>query len=158
MMSMQLISFCAKNGIHVSAYSPLGSPDQFSAEGLNRKSSGAGPMSHPSTLRVAALMQKHPAQVLLRWGVQRGTSVLPKSVHESRLRENLEAVEWSLPIGMMELMSKFKEQYRLMPGAFHVGPKKVYDTLTDLWDEDVGWAVGRPFERPIGFRFGDGHD
>ncbi|KAK3339127.1 hypothetical protein B0H65DRAFT_551869 [Neurospora tetraspora] len=51
-----------------------------------------GPLEDPT---VKALADKHgttPAAVLLKWAVQRGTSVVPKSFDAERIRENLEAV------------------------------------------------------------------
>ncbi|CDS12732.1 hypothetical protein LRAMOSA04916 [Lichtheimia ramosa] len=78
----ELLDFCAKKGIHVTAYSPLGSTDS--------------PLMKDE--QVAAIAKKYdasPAQVLLSWGIQRGTSVIPKSVTESRIISNFKDVELS---------------------------------------------------------------
>merc|ERR1712127_902832 len=76
-----LLAACAALGTHVTAYSPLGSPDSSSMIGHG----GGAVMKHPVVMRVAKEAGKTPAQVLIRWAVQRGTSVVPKSVTPSRI-------------------------------------------------------------------------
>jgi hypothetical protein len=78
-----LLGWCRGQGIHVTAYSPLGSPD--SASMLHRTST-ATPMRDPVVQQVAQRLGRSPAQVLVRWAIQRGTSVLPKSVHAQRIK------------------------------------------------------------------------
>jgi diketogulonate reductase-like aldo/keto reductase len=53
-------------------------------------------------------------QVLIRWALQRGTSVLPKSVHPDRLRANLDVLEWSIPKEDFERLSSFPHQQRMV--------------------------------------------
>lgn len=67
-------ALCERHGIAVEAYSPL--------------TKGAR-LSHPEVERVARSVHATPAQVLLRWGLQRGLVVLPKASHPMRLAENL---------------------------------------------------------------------
>lgn len=55
---------------------------------------------------VAEKLGKTPAQVALRWGIQMGHSVLPKSTTEARIKQNFELFDWSIP---EELMAKFSE-------------------------------------------------
>lgn len=55
---------------------------------------------------VAEKLGKTPAQVALRWGVQMGHSVLPKSTNEARIKENLDLFDWSIP---EDLFAKFSE-------------------------------------------------
>ncbi|KAI8983015.1 NADP-dependent oxidoreductase domain-containing protein [Pilobolus umbonatus] len=76
----ELIDFCTQHTIHVTAYSPLGSGD------FN--------LLNESVL--ADIAQKYnvtPAQVLLAWGLQRGYSVLPKSVTASRIVSNFNVIQ-----------------------------------------------------------------
>ena len=63
---------------------------------------------------VAEKLQKTPAQVALRWGIQMGHSVLPKSANESRIKENIDILDWSIP---EDLMAKFSEIKQACPNV-----------------------------------------
>ena len=63
-------------------------------------------LKNPILLSVAEKLGKTPAQVALRWGLQMGHSVLPKSTNEARIKENLDVFGWSIP---EDLFSKFSE-------------------------------------------------
>jgi diketogulonate reductase-like aldo/keto reductase len=94
-----LVEWCASEGIHFTAYAPLGSPD--SASMLSRRSAGPELMMHPTVVEVARRTGRDVGQVLLRWALQRrpGCSVLPKSVTPSRITSNLTGVRGlDLPI------------------------------------------------------------
>ncbi|KNE60691.1 hypothetical protein AMAG_06054 [Allomyces macrogynus ATCC 38327] len=79
-----LVEFCARHGIAVVAYSPLGSPGSIFKDDTT-----------PVLLRdpvVTAIAAKHavePAQILLSWSIQRGIKVIPKSTNPARLLTNL---------------------------------------------------------------------
>jgi diketogulonate reductase-like aldo/keto reductase len=60
-------------------------------------------------LSVAEKLQKTPAQVTLRWGIQMGNSVLPKSANEVRIKENIDIFGWSIPKDLMAKFSKIKQ-------------------------------------------------
>lgn len=81
------------------AYSPLGSPGTTWIKDSNV-------LTHPVVIMVAEKLGKTPAQVALRWGIQMGHSVLPKSTTEARIKQNFELFDWSIP---EELMAKFSE-------------------------------------------------
>ncbi|XP_018626897.1 aldo-keto reductase family 4 member C10-like isoform X3 [Nicotiana tomentosiformis] len=111
------------------AYSPLGSP------GTTWLKSDV--LKQPAVISVAEKLGKTPAQVCLRWGIQIGQSVLPKSTHEARIKENLDVLDWSIPD---DLFAKFSEipQARLLRGTSFAhetyGP---YRTLEELWDGEL---------------------
>ncbi|CAK9151439.1 unnamed protein product [Ilex paraguariensis] len=126
----KLREFCNSKGVHLSGWSPLGSPGTWIK--------GKGDvLNHPVVTLVAKEMGKTPAQVALRWGLQMGHSVLPKSTHEARIRENFDVFDWSIPD---DLFTKFSEieQKRLVRGEYFVhrtlGPFK---TVEDLWDGEI---------------------
>jgi diketogulonate reductase-like aldo/keto reductase len=96
-----LVEWCASEGIHFTAYAPLGSPD--SASMLSRRSAGPELMTHPTVVEVARRTGHDVGQVLLRWALQRrpGCSVLPKSVTPSRITSNLTGVRASVLPGRL---------------------------------------------------------
>ncbi|KAL0919650.1 hypothetical protein M5K25_011761 [Dendrobium thyrsiflorum] len=118
----KLHSFCQSTGIHTSAYAPLARSTKV--------------LGHPIVNMVAEKLGKTPAQVILQWGLQSGHSVLPKSVNETRITENIELFDWSIPD---DLFAKFSEieQERLILGEFAVHPQSVYKSLEELWDDDI---------------------
>ncbi|KAM7526387.1 hypothetical protein LguiA_016289 [Lonicera macranthoides] len=125
----KLQEFCKSKGVHLSGYSPLGSP------GTTWLKSDV--LKHPVLNMVAEKVGKTPAQVALRWGLQMGHSVLPKSTHEARIKENFDVFGWSIPD---ELFSKFSEfqQARLLRGAsFAHETLGQYKTVEELWDGEI---------------------
>lgn len=88
----------------VQAYSPLGSAGNSSMlQSVKSQEPGLPTvMQAPLIHEIASKLNKTPAQILLRWGIQRGTVVLAKSVNEQRIRANLDIVSWSIPEEDME--------------------------------------------------------
>lgn len=89
------------------AYSPLGSPGTWLKGEI---------LKEPILLEIAEKLNKSPAQVALRWGIQSGHSILPKSVNESRIKENLNLFDWHIP---QELFSKFAGIYQVSVFAYY---------------------------------------
>jgi diketogulonate reductase-like aldo/keto reductase len=58
---------------------------------------------------VAEKLGKTPAQVALRWGLQKGHSVLPKSTHEAWIKENFDVFTWSIPEDLIDQFSKIEQ-------------------------------------------------
>ena len=77
-----LLEFCRRNGIHMTAYSPLGSPDR--PDSL-KASDEPVLMADPTVVEIANRHGVSPAQVLIAWAIHRGTAVIPKSVNPSVL-------------------------------------------------------------------------
>ncbi|XP_019459620.1 PREDICTED: aldo-keto reductase family 4 member C9-like [Lupinus angustifolius] len=123
----KLRAFCESKGIHLSAYSPLGSPGNLKSDILQ----------NPVITEVAEKLGKSPAQVALRWGLQTGYSVLPKSTNEARIKENFDVFNWSIP---EDLIAKFSEikQGRLLKGTEFVNETcGFYKTIEELWDGEL---------------------
>ena len=53
------------------------------------------------------------AQVALRWGLQMSHSVLPKSKNETRIKENLDVFNWSIPKDLLAELSKIEQATRI---------------------------------------------
>ncbi|CAM0955223.1 unnamed protein product [Alopecurus aequalis] len=126
---MKLRELCKSKGVHLSAYSPLGKPG-------SPGTMGKGFLGNPIVVSVAEKLQKTPAQVAIRWGLQMGQSVLPKSTNETRMRENLSVFGWSIP---EDLMAKFSEiqQVKTLRAEFVVHPQGIYKTVEDFWDGEI---------------------
>ncbi|EEF32517.1 NADPH-dependent aldo-keto reductase, chloroplastic isoform X2 [Ricinus communis] len=123
-----LHNFCKSTGVHLSAYSPLGSPGSWVKGEI---------LKEPLLVEIADKLNKSPAQVALRWGIQSGHSVLPKSVNESRIKQNLSLFDWCIP---PELFSKLSEihQQRLLRGDFAIHKThSPYKSLEELWDGEI---------------------
>ncbi|KAE8684974.1 Aldose reductase [Hibiscus syriacus] len=101
----KMLEFCKNNSIHVTAYSPLGS------------SEGGRDLIHDETVeRVAKKVNKSPGQVLVRWGMQRGTSVIPKSSNPERIKENIKVFDWQLPDDDFQALCNIPQQKRVLDG------------------------------------------
>ena len=75
--------------------------------------------THDSIAMIAAAHSKTPAQVLLRWGLQSGTSVIPKTSKAERLAENLDVFDFSLSDNEMESIATLDRNQRFNdPGVF----------------------------------------
>ncbi|ESW06062.1 hypothetical protein PHAVU_010G016800 [Phaseolus vulgaris] len=121
----KLHAFCESKGIHISGYSPLGSPEFLKSDILK----------NPVVVEIAEKLGKTPAQVALRWGLQSGHSVLPKSTNESRIIGNFDVFDWCIP---EELIAKFSEikQDRLLKATFFTDETYgAYKTIEELWDD-----------------------
>lgn len=109
--SPKLLDYLTEKGIHASAYSPLGSTDS--------------PLYNNDTiLSIAKAKGKTPQQVLLVWGLQRGVSVLPKSVTKERIDANFELDGWSLTDEEMTQLSSIKDRFKVCGDAWL--PVKVF--------------------------------
>jgi diketogulonate reductase-like aldo/keto reductase len=87
-------ALCARHGIVVEAYSPL-------THGLR--------LNEPAVARIASEVGRSPAQVLLRWGLQHGLVVLPKSSEPARLRENAAVFDFTLDAAAMASLDALEE-------------------------------------------------
>lgn len=84
-----LLDFCASRGIVLEAYSPL---------------ERGKVVQHPVVLDVARRVQRSPAQVALRWALQHGAIVIPKSGRRERIRENAALFDFELGPEEMRLL------------------------------------------------------
>jgi alcohol dehydrogenase (NADP+) len=126
-----MLDFCNKENIVLTAYSPLGStdrPPQF------KDPNEPSLLENPVIIEIAAANGYTPGQVLIRWAIQRGTSVIPKSVNPGRIKQNFEAASITLSENDMKKIAALDNHERLITGAFWHAPKLGY-TKESLWDE-----------------------
>ena len=74
-----------------------------------------GLFENPVLARIGAKYGKTPAQVMLRWHLQRGVVVIPKSTHIERMRENLNVFDFTLTTEDMAAIAALEDQIRTAP-------------------------------------------
>jgi D-xylose reductase len=112
----KLLRFCQEEGIAVTAFSPLGALSYCSI-GMARTDESV--LETSAVREVAARRKRTPAQVVLRWGVQRGTAVIPKTSSPKRLAENLAIFDFQLSDDEMKTISALNCNRRFNdPGDF----------------------------------------
>ncbi len=112
----KLLRYCQQEQIAFTAFSPLGPASYYS---LGMASESDSLLHHPVILAAAEQHQKTAAQVLLRWGIQRGTSVIPKTSSEERMQENLATADFELTEAEMSAISGLDRGQRFNdPGVF----------------------------------------
>ncbi len=126
-----MLDFCRTNGIHITAYSPLGSPDRPAPL---RERNEPVLMKDPTIMQIAEQRNATPAQVLIAWAINRGTSVIPKSVNPERLKENLAAQELILTQEDMQKIAGLDRNRRYVSGTFWALKNSPY-TVHNIWDE-----------------------
>jgi 2,5-diketo-D-gluconate reductase A len=90
----------AQRGIATEAWAPLGQ---------------GALLTHPMISAVAAECRRTPAQVLIRWHIQLGNIVIPKSVNPSRIASNLDVFDFELSANEMATISSLDDGTRLGP-------------------------------------------
>lgn len=112
----KLTRFCKESGIGITAFSPLGAQSYFQ---LNMAEAGESLLENDIIKEIASEHQRSPAQALLRWGIQRGTSVVPKTSNVARLRENIAVHDFELSSQEMASIAGLNRNRRFNdPGDF----------------------------------------
>ena len=102
--------------IAVTAFSPLGSLSYVS---LDMATANDSVLTEPVVMAAAKRSGASAAQVVLRWGIQRGTAVIPKTSNPDRLIENITLSEFSLTGQEMQAISGLNQNRRFNdPGVF----------------------------------------
>ncbi len=112
----KLLRYCQQEGIAFTAFSPLG-PASYYSLGMANPSDSL--LDNPIIQCIGLERRKSAAQVLIRWGIQRGTSVIPKTTDAERMRENLSVFDFNLSDSDMQTISGFNQNRRFNdPGVF----------------------------------------
>lgn len=92
-VNQELIDYChGELRIDVEAYSPLGG-------------TGGSVLSDPRLESISRKVGRSPAQVVLRWHIQRGLVVIPKSTHQERIEQNAQVFDFTLDEDDMKAIS-----------------------------------------------------
>ena len=124
-----LIRTAQSYDIAVTAFSPLGA---LSYVALDMASEAETVLTQPVVLAAAQRAGVTPAQVVLRWGLQRGTAVIPKTSNLQRLLENLALSDFMLSDDEMAAISCLNKNRRFNdPGAFC---EEAFNTFHSIYD------------------------
>jgi diketogulonate reductase-like aldo/keto reductase len=110
----ELIDFCQKLGIVVTAYSPLG---RKGAQGVT------GPSIFDDNLikDLSVKYSRPPAQIILNWGMAHDMVVIPKSVTPTRIKENIGALDFELSAEDLKSIDTLNRDYRyIIPGSWGI--------------------------------------
>uniref|UniRef100_A0A224XEQ6 Putative aldo/keto reductase family protein n=1 Tax=Panstrongylus lignarius TaxID=156445 RepID=A0A224XEQ6_9HEMI len=105
----EMRTFCSQHCIGMTAYAPIGSPglDQYLMKNCLQPACVPPPLNDESVIRIACKYKKTPAQVLLRFLLQSGVAVIPKSILPDRIYKNFDIFDFNLDeCEMAELCGK----------------------------------------------------
>ncbi|MED5800980.1 aldo/keto reductase [Gordonia sp. Z-3] len=88
----ELRDYCKSRGIAVEAWSPLGG----SGAGWGTDSSPNTLLTDPTLSRIGERYGRSAAQVMIRWHLQNGVIAIPKSVHDKRIAQNIDVLDFEL--------------------------------------------------------------
>lgn len=128
----KLVEYCRSKGIQMTAYSPLGSGDRSSSI---KKSDEPSLFENEVVKELADKLQVSSAQILIAFSIHRDIAVIPKSVNEGRIKQNLASLEIQFDKDDLEKLNKIDVRYRFIDGSFFTGPKSPYTQL-DLWENE----------------------
>lgn len=112
----KLIRLAKNYGLAVTAFSPMGASSYVE---LDMSQSDESALLQSVVVSAAEAHTKTPAQIVLRWGVQRGCTIIPKSSKTERLKENLDIFDFQLSDQEMEDIAALNQNRRFNdPGVF----------------------------------------
>ena len=124
----EMLNFCKQHDICLTAYSPLGSKDRIPQMKAP---------DEPSLLEnkvINEIAEKHsvtPAQVLIKWPIDRGTVVIPKSTNPKRIQQNFESLEVKLDEQDHLAIKVLDRHFRYVHGKFFETEDGKYENIFD---------------------------
>ncbi|MFT7288714.1 MAG: D-xylose reductase [Halieaceae bacterium] len=116
-------------GIPVTAFSPLGALSYVS---LDMASGSESVLEEAIVKSAASRLGRTPAQIVLRWGIQRSTAIIPKTTRRERLLENLSLFDFELSDTEMAAISALNRNRRFNdPGVFCEGAFNRFHAIYD---------------------------
>ena len=100
LQQQKISSFCRKENIHLTGYCPLARGNRF---------------NNPILCRIAEETNKTAAQVMMRWALQSGHTVIPKSVRPQRIEENADVFDFKLSEDQIKWLYGLEEGLRFCP-------------------------------------------
>mgnify|MGYP006280418809 CR=1 FL=1 len=131
LQQQEMLSFAQEQDLHLTAYSPLGSKDR--PEGMKAADEPLL-LEDPTIAEIADRHDATPAQVLIRWAIERDTAVIPKSTSPGHIKENLAAADLDLTDADMEAIAELDRGRRYVQGDMWAMDGSPY-TLSGIWEE-----------------------
>ena len=125
----KLIRLAKSYNMTVTAFSPLGA---LSYVPLDMAEASESVLESEAVRRAALRTGRTPAQVVLRWGIQRGTAIIPKTARKERLRENLALFDFELADEEMSAISDLNCNRRFNDPA--VFCEAAFNTFYPIYD------------------------
>ncbi|EGT39919.1 hypothetical protein CAEBREN_23715 [Caenorhabditis brenneri] len=119
------VEYCKKHNISVTSYATLGSPGRVNftlPTGAKLDwAPAANELEDANVIEIAKKHNKTPAQVVLRYALDRGLAIIPKSVTASRINENFNVFDFSLTAEEISKLEEAKINQRLFLQDFMAG-------------------------------------
>ncbi len=123
------LRYCQQENIAVTAFSPLGAPSYVP---LGMAQPDESVLADPVVTGIASAQGKSTAQIALRWAVQRGCAVIPKTREPARLAANLALFDFELSAAEMDAIGALDRNRRFNdPGYFC---EKAFNTFFPIFD------------------------
>lgn len=131
-----LKKYCDAKNIHLTGYSPLGSPAR--PDDVSKRTDEPLLLEDPTIQEISKKHGISPAQFLIHWGaVDGGHSVLCKSSSLERMKLNIASLDaFTLDEDDKRKINELDRQHRYLTGEFWVQPDGPY-TLENIWDDNV---------------------
>jgi len=104
----RLIKFCQSQNIAVTAFSPLGATSYREISSVEHPDL----LTHPVVTKIATDLNKTAAQILLRFQIERGVAVIPKSTNSDRLKENINVFDFKLSNEQLDQLLALNQNLR----------------------------------------------
>jgi D-xylose reductase len=125
----RLMRLAAQYDLQVTAFSPLGALSYLE---LDMAGAAESVLEQAVVKQAAQRLGKTAAQIVLRWGVQRGNSIIPKTSRAERLIENLDIFDFELTLQEMQGISALNSNRRFNdPGNFC---EAAFNTFHPIYD------------------------
>ncbi|KAJ5077847.1 aldo/keto reductase [Anaeramoeba ignava] len=103
----ELCQYCRKNGIQITAYSPLGTSD-------SKKEEDPSLLQDPVINEIAKKHNVSSAQILIKWQIQRGNTVIPKAVKPEHIKDNFDCQNIKLTEEDMKQIATLDRHFRFL--------------------------------------------
>ena len=123
-----------EHGIVTQAWSPIGGVNRYGAKAAKEARAAReahDPLSHPTVLLLAEKYRRTPAQIVLRWQIELGTSPIPKSVRSERIAENIDIFDFALASEDVQAINALDAGERGGPDPEQVDAQTFHVTVQD---------------------------